>query len=184
MPRDNKVLCAHCNKYMTRPREQQHRKLFDSPFDPAPTTVFSQLRSVVEADISDHEDVVSEPDARMEMETEVMDAFTEDAMDVEMDDNGVGHANAAGSSHNTFEQHWGINHRFMVESDDEHGSESGDEMDVDEEGANDGEWDEDYVDWAAIEAGSGLSAWDRLGESFKNEAATTGKHTILNYTCV
>lgn len=30
------------------------------------------------------------------------------------------------------------------------------------------------IDWASIEASSGLSAWDKLGESFKNKAATIG----------
>ena len=40
--------------------------------------------------------------------------------------------------------------------------------------ANDDDEDEHYVDWAAIEAESGLSAWDKLGEGFEQDVATIG----------
>jgi hypothetical protein len=48
-----------------------------------------------------------------------------------------------------------------------------------------------YVDWAAIEANSGLSAWDQLGEGYERDAAAIGKaqnififNTFLIYRCV
>jgi len=40
--------------------------------------------------------------------------------------------------------------------------------------ADDNDEDEHYVDWAAIEAESGLSAWDKLGESFEQDVAAIG----------
>ena len=36
-----------------------------------------------------------------------------------------------------------------------------------------------YVDWAAIEANSGLSTWDQLGESYETEAAMIGKNQYI-----
>ena len=33
-----------------------------------------------------------------------------------------------------------------------------------------------YVDWAAIEANSGLSAWNQLGEAYERDAAAIGKN--------
>lgn len=183
MPRahNNKVLCAHCHTYMTRLLEQQHHKLANSPFDAPQPGFVSQLQSVVESG-SDDEDRVSSDDVAMETDLEGMDTLYDEAMDVDGKD--AEDNNTAARHQDAFENHWGSNCRVTVESDDEHGSDSEDEMDVDEEGGNDGEWDEEYIDWAAIEAGSGLSAWDRLGESFENEAATIGKHTILDYTQV
>lgn len=172
MPRDNSILCVHCNTYMTRVREQQHRKLANAPFDLAPPTFVSQLQPVVDAG-SDHEDTISNDNVPMGM-----DSIYDDAMDVDVDPDGEDGqlGSTATPCQDPFEYHWGSAHRATVESDDEQDSEDEDEMDVDEEGANDGEWDEEYIDWADIEAhASGLSAWDRLGESFENEAATTGK---------
>jgi hypothetical protein len=36
-----------------------------------------------------------------------------------------------------------------------------------------------YVDWAAIEANSGLSAWDQLGESYEADAAAIRKNKYI-----
>jgi hypothetical protein len=39
---------------------------------------------------------------------------------------------------------------------------------------SDDECDDGFIDWKAIEEGSGLSAWDQLGENYETEAATIG----------
>jgi hypothetical protein len=39
----------------------------------------------------------------------------------------------------------------------------------------DGEPEPGFVDWEAIEANFGLSAWDQLGEGYERDAATIGK---------
>lgn len=169
MPRDTDVLCGHCNTYMPRRREREHRQLINSPFDLPTPTFLSQLQSVVDAG-SDHEDGGFNLDVPMDLYEETMDMADEDAEHVDPANSEV----TAVIHQDAFEVHWRLPHRATVESDDEDDGEGEDDMDVDEEGANDGEWDEEYIDWVAIEAASGLSAWDRLGESFENEAATTG----------
>jgi hypothetical protein len=45
---------------------------------------------------------------------------------------------------------------------------------------SDNESDDGFmVDWAAIEAGSGLSAWDQLGEGYERDAAALGKFSSM-----
>lgn len=175
MPRDTDILCVHCNIYMPRRREHKHRQLVNPPFDPLPPPLISKLRPVVNAD-SDDEDMVSDTSAQLigaqAAPTANFEDFFQDAMDL-----------AEEGPEDTFEGHWWSSHCATVESDDE--EEDNDEMDIDEEGANDeGEWDDQYIDWDALKAESGLSAWDRLGESFENDAATTGKQFTLLSTCV
>lgn len=171
MPRDTDVLCAHCNTYMPRRREREHRQLVNSPFDSIPPPSVSKLEPVVNAD-SDDEDVGSDTPALLDAPTASFKDLFENAMDLAED-----------GPEDEFEAHWRPSHRATVELDSE--EEDKDEMDTDEEGANDeGEWDDHYIDWDALKAGSDLSSWDRLGEEFENEAAMTGKQTMLYYTHV
>lgn len=179
MPRNTDVLCTHCDTYVPRKREQEHRQLINSPFLLPPPLFVSRLHPVIDAPDLDNEDDGSNllsqhsnvEDTPMETDggyQEPIDKATTDSNDEHLDPH-----------HNVFEAHWRSTRRATVESDDEESNgEDDNEMDIDEEVANDGEWDKEYINWAAFEASSGLSSWDKLGESFEREAATIG----MNYS--
>jgi hypothetical protein len=77
----------------------------------------------------------------------------------------------------TIIDHW----RHMLEANDsDSDSGSNDELPYPKLEDSDEESDDGFVDWAAIEAGSGLSAWDQLGEGYEREAAAISKHVCIH----
>lgn len=193
MPADKKVLCTHCDQYLPPKWEREHRRLVNShtPYAAAPPTFISRIHRVVDSDSDDHDDGGSAVSSRVGegnldadagisggeeyLETGGPQAAGEWGMD----------ADAYGSHDEVFENglipvppatgaelnnHW----RRMFEMED---SDLDSDPEVNDEPAypkledSDDESDEGFIDWATIEAGSGLSAWDQLGEGYERDAA-------------
>jgi hypothetical protein len=58
MPRDNNVLCVHCQTYMSRTRERAHRAKHHAPLYSPPPRIPSKLRRIIDIDI----DIEPEPE--------------------------------------------------------------------------------------------------------------------------
>jgi hypothetical protein len=200
MPASRDVLCAHCGKYMNPKREREHRKLGVMPYSSPPPAFQSRLRRVVDASDDDDDGPIgsssrtdgapNDPDGGIsggQIDDDFADVPHIDGraiedidydMDVEnneepSDDNLNTIPRADGT---TVTDHW----RRMLEADDsDSDSGSDDELPYPKLEDSDEESDDGFVDWAVIEAGSGLSAWDRLGEGYEREAAAIGERVCI-----
>jgi hypothetical protein len=179
MPSSNQVLCAHCNVWMSRKREREHRGLLFTPYA-SPPKLSSRFTRLLD---SDSEEDSSIPDLRQDGpsskfgQNEVQSDYDQPPQtDGSFDDND-----------NEFEadQSLEVDDDILVVRDVRWGAMLGDktrpdnedsDSDLEEDPVEDaGDEDDDgYDDWAAIEAEFGLSAWDKLGEGFEQEIAGIG----------
>ena len=74
-------------------------------------------------------------------------------------------------------KHWATCHRAVDEPNDSDSESNRGEPFYSqlEDGNDSGSDDEEIIDWDAIEAGSSLSNWDQLGESYERDAAAIGE---------
>jgi hypothetical protein len=191
MPTDSSVLCAHCGKYLPRRLEREHRKLAASPYvsPPLVPTFPSQLCCVIDVDSDDDNDIPNLPADNIEATIDISDQVDEyiapDDIDV-VDEDGEDlfdedhlHDNTVPFSmhFDSLRDHW----RHMFEpGDSDSDDNSNDELPYERLEDSDDESDGGFIDWNAIEVGSGLSAWDQLGESYEKEAAAIGRHINLS----
>jgi hypothetical protein len=199
MPPDNKVLCAHCGQYLTRKREREHRRLANThtPYASPPPAFTSRLRRVVDSDSNDGDiddarsagsdqacggmidanTDISGDEEHMQTDGPQTDDLGDHDVDISNNEEGHlenGSGPMPGFTRAELNNHW----RRMFETED---NDSGSEPDLDDETPyprledSDDESDDGFIDWAAIEAGSGLSAWDQLGEGYERDAAALGK---------
>jgi hypothetical protein len=180
MPSSNKVLCAHCNVWMSRKRERQHRGLLFTPYVSPPPKLSSRFTRLLDSD--SEEDPAPIPDVHQDGpsskfgqngdqsdydEPAQMDGSFDDNDDeadqnpVEVDDDILVVQNVR----------WGTMLRDKTRPDDEESDSDLEEDPVEDAGDEDGDG---YDDWAVIEAEFGLSAWDKLGEGFEQEIAGIG----------
>jgi len=174
MPRDNRVLCTHCNQLISRQREREHRKLLKIPYTLPSPSVPSRVRPIVDSDSDDdgniNNNTVSAHEDHSGDDPHIL--RNDDNLEEPLDDIGVrekilwnhwaaGSYGGADDSETDSESNMGEAPYPQLEDDGE---------DSDEEG---------LIDWGAIEAQSGLSAWDQLGEGYEADAAALCKlHSI------
>jgi hypothetical protein len=167
MPAASEVFCAHCGKYLPRRLEREHRKLATSPYASPPPTFQSRVCRVVDADSDSDE---TPPTGRTS-------SLVGDEAPMDIGDLVDGDTGPFSKSFDSLRDHW--HHMFEAEDSDSDGD-LDDELPYDKLEDSDNESESGFVDWDAVEAGSGLSAWDRLGESYEKEAAAIGKHLLNN----
>jgi hypothetical protein len=162
------VLCAHCGVYMPRRREREHRKLLIQPYVTPPYIIPSRLRRVgVDADSEDGQSVSNDE----ELAGTCDGPAGEDVDATYLAGDSVKNAQVDESIRNILHSRWD---NMMHAADDVSDSDSDEELPYPM--LEDDEPDPAYIDWAAIEANSGLSAWDRLGEGYERDAAEIGKN--------
>jgi hypothetical protein len=184
MPADGKVYCAHCSSYIPQRLEREHCKLVTMPYTSAPARIPLRLRFLADSDSDSnsqggeagdgsgaHEEPVAGPAAADVPQLE----FVPDDENLMDDNNGchdrevmVPDSEDIPDVPRSGFSAWRVMHN--IPSDSEEDSDLEDEV-TDEEN----EEDDHYVDWAAIESNHGLSALDRLGESFDRDVAAISK---------
>lgn len=191
MPQDNKVLCTHCSKYLPRKREREHRKLVNAPYLLPLPKLPSRLHRVINADSdSDNGDTTASGIEGYEAgpsESQTRESVQSDYGGRRVDTSGIdlGQGNrdslcgdkssAFGDAGNVLRERWTRTvegERYRSDSDSDSDPE-GEPPSPRLEGSDD-ESDDGYIDWTAIEAGSGLSNWDQLGENYEKGAAEMG----------
>lgn len=193
MPPDGNVYCAHCRSSIPRRLEREHRKLAFTPYTPPPPKIPTRLRSLAEED-SDNDSTMRPATAKSNRDDrahELTDLAAEDdttqwglvdePSEKDQYDYDHGDSDASPEINEVPEVQpqsgpfpWSAVHN--VESDSE------DDSDLEDEVADEGdEEDEHYFDWAALESNYGLSAWDRLGESFDRDVAAIGMCAYFNW---
>ena len=202
MPRENTVLCAHCGEYLPRKREREHRRLAFVPVAPPPLARPSRLRRIVDPDDGEQQ-ALHNADKPEDVPTNgITDEWTEneDIMmrDPDIDEDHGAVELEAGSvvgdsaddgcisraARAVLHHRWGVAantrlHQNDPESDSDTESESEPPFPSLEDG--DEECGDDFIDWKAIEEGYGLSAWDRLGESYEAEAAAISMFSAMEH---
>jgi hypothetical protein len=181
MPPEATVLCAHCGFYLPRKREREHRRLAAQPYVLPPPALPSRLRRV---GVNAHEDDDDLDPVNVVSNGEALGG-TYDGIDVwhtnnPQVENDVENPQSdgclvPGAFRNACRSRWGGN---MTDVRDDSSDGDLDEEEPSHLPLEDDEHEREpgYVDWAAIEANSGLSAWDQLGESYEAEAAAICKN--------
>lgn len=156
------VLCAHCGQYLSRRREREHRRIATQPYIAPPPAFPSNLLQVGVGsnDIDDSDNDGSEEYSRNYSIPPAEDPQSNNSDELPLHE-------AFGNA---------LRSRWTKVADDIRDDAS--DSDLEEElpyPVLEDEHELGYVDWAAIEANSGLSAWDQLGESYERDAAEIGK---------
>ena len=152
MPPKRSVLCVHCGQYVSRKQEIQHRKLLIAPYVLSPPRQSSRQRRIFDAppgdvqagDTQSHSDPNPE-DGADNVSPEILQNVIDDRWD------GILQADCY------------MDHPDSVDT----------QSDNELEALSD-DSDDSYVDWDAIGSESGLSPWDRLGESYDRDVAAIG----------
>jgi hypothetical protein len=148
--RDAKVLCLHCQQYMSRTRERAHRVKHHAPLYSPPSRPPSKLRRVFDI----------EPDPKPAAQGTSVN-LNDDQL---YSDFGI--ATAINEVETTIRDHW----THLPDHDDESGgSETPD--------ADDSEDLFDYDEFGGAELG--LTVWDQLGEGYEKDSAKICKFTTL-----
>jgi hypothetical protein len=149
------VLCTHCGEYISRKQEIEHRKLATAPYMPSPPRLPSRMRRIVEVEV---ESVVDAAVIGLLVEAETIQNNTGQRV---ADDN-------PNELEDAILNRWSHPAPFDEEPNND---EAPDAYQIPAED-DQCEVDESYLDWDAIWADSGLSTWDKLGESYERNAAT------------
>lgn len=160
----NTVLCACCNQYLSRHRERAHRL---RGLQIATPPVVSALPRVTEVS----SDEASDPgnDANISIDNPAQEPILpEEAYELEDPAGPVSDDNEAALLQAWYQQR---QRQWEPLDDGSDSDEPEDDEDRDSEDSTDGE---DYPDWAAYERGTGLSAWDQLGEGYERDAVGIG----------
>ena len=177
MPPDGKVLCVHCGTYMPRKREREHRKLATQPYIPPPLVLPSRIRGVVDSNSDDERPAMSDGGELGAQNDSTADIDGDAHIDYPLaDDARLGYEHISPAlEENALRDRWGCSTGIKddVSDSDLDDAEQPPPYPIleDEEELKTG-----FIDWAAIEANSGLSAWDQLGEDYERDAATIGKN--------
>lgn len=175
-PAGETVLCSHCGIYLPRKREREHRRLATQPYVLPPPALPSRLHRV---GVNAHDDD-DDPDPAVLNGEELGGIFNGvdvhannphvDDIENPQSDDCLVPAAVGGIAHSR----WGGNVADV--RDDTSDGDSDEELPHLTLENDEHEWEPGYVDWAAIEADSGLSAWDLLGESYETDAAAIGEN--------
>src|ERR1700728_1776216 len=170
MPADGQVLCTHCGMYMSRRREREHRKLVTQPYIPPPLVLPSRIRRVADSDSDDEHPVMSNggelgakngSSTSIDGDAHIDYPLADDSGNVQLDYEHISPA----LEQNVLRNRWGCSTDIrddVSDSDVDDSEQPPYPMLEDEE-----ELETGSIDWAAIEANSGLSAWDQLGEDYE-----------------
>ena len=181
MPSSNQVLYAHCNTWMSRKREQEHRGLLFSPYVSPPPKLSSRYSRLLDSDSEEdpvqipevHHDAPSSESGQSVVQSDYDGpALTDSGLD-DGDDEDKPRISVPDSDDDILlvrDVRWSTTLGDATRPDDK---DSDSDFEEPVEDAGDDE-DEGYDDWAAIEAEFGLSAWDKLGEGFEQEIADIG----------
>ena len=181
MPSSNQVLYAHCNTWMSRKREQEHRGLLFSPYVSPPPKLSSRYSRLLDSDSEEdpvqipevHHDAPSSESGQSVVQSDYDGpALTDSGLD-DGDDEDKPRISVPDSDDDILlvqDVCWSTTLGDATRPDDK---DSDSDFEEPVEDAGDDE-DEGYDDWAAIEAEFGLSAWDKLGEGFEQEIADIG----------
>lgn len=188
----NFVLCLCCNQHVPRQREREHRKRMALPHPANTAKIPSQQCHIVSFDL-DHPSSAHPPDHVADdacNELATSDSTCED-------DDPQNRCETPGSDQGgTIESEPPeINIQTIIRQrwaqspwvDDEHDEQSdcdSDNENTEESSLDYGIDDDGAVDWAAIERGSGLSAWDQLGAQYQAEAADVSEWPLRNKVCI
>src|ERR1700676_1068961 len=173
MPSSNKVLCTHCNVWMSRKWEWEHRGLLFRPYVSPPPKLSSRFTHLLDSD--SEEEPAPIPDLHQDGSSsefgqhDVQSDYDEPAQtDASFDDNDNEGDQSLEVDDDILIQNvrWGAMLRDKTRPDDEDSDSDLEEDPVEDAGDED---DDGYDDWAAIEAEFGLSVWDKLGEGFEQE---------------
>ena len=184
MPRE--ILCAHCGKYVTRKQEQEHRKLVITLHVEHTPNIPSSSYLVIDTDSEsdEHESqdhFANEPSIgsaagspgspfhgeAMQIDNDLDDDILDaDEGDLQGEQDFLDFEDILHAAQNSHCMRWRVPD---IPSDSD--SNSGSEDEVTDAGDDS---DDGYVDWDAIESNYGLSAWDRLGESYDRDVAAIG----------
>ena len=174
MPRNTDVFCLHCQSFIPRTRERAHRRQQYPPAYSPPPPVPSRLRRVFDIE---HEDATQFQSIQQERTAldDVENTLTP-ARD-EHDPLGVPaslHDAALQATEASIRGRWDSTFKPAPDSEGEEGNEG---PASDEEGT-----DDDIFDWDRFDSGTGLSAWDQLGEDYERETANIGKSSRVVLT--
>ena len=154
MPRDTDVFCLHCQRYMPRSRERAHRAKLHIPKYSPPPPLPSRLKRVF--------------DIEPELATE-----SEEPRLLVPSEGGRGEQAIQAARYSILER-WRLDRyshdRELENQDGENVDFGSDEFEAEADDLN-----VDLLHWDAIDAGSGLSPWDRLGEGFEKDAASASE---------
>jgi hypothetical protein len=157
------VLCAHCGQYLSRRREREHRRIATQPYITPPPALPSNLLQVgVDSDDIDDNDgnVLNDEEYSINYSIPPADDPQSNNSDELLSHEAVG---------KVLRSRWS---KVADSRDDASDSDLEEELPYP---VLEDEHEPGYIDWAAIEANSGLSAWDQLGESYERDAAEIGK---------
>jgi hypothetical protein len=155
----------HCGEYVSRKQEIQHRQMAFAPYAPPPPRLPSRLRRVshLHSDGDESERNILED---TELGVQIDQDFSRQAVQP-LEDQAAFVSRISG---NAIRDRW--RHGITLQSDsDSDGGSDGQLPDED----SDSEGDDESINWDAFESGSGLSAWDQLGEGYEIEAAAIGE---------
>ena len=181
MPATTDVLCAHCGHYMSRKREREHRRLITQPYVAPPLTLPFRIRRVTD---DDSDDDVPAASVNVAVESGQNGGSIDGDPDVGYvaDDHGPPEVDVSEAAENALRARWGN----VTDVRDDISNDSSDEDLADEDLAypilEDNEPEPGFVDWEAIEANSGLSAWDQLGEGYERDAAAIGQLPYITFS--
>lgn len=184
MPPDSRILCTHCNRHVSRQQEREHRKLLRIPYAQPLPSVPSRLHPVVNSDSDDNNAGFHMP----------ADAGPPDGQAIQMLDNDVDIYDApdsglAGAVHDDghagkmLHAHWSAAN-YGVDEDDSDSDSNGGKESLQAQNYSDDSDDEGFIDWDAIEAQSGLSVWDQLGEGYEANVAAICKFQPFKLTFI
>ena len=168
MPRDDHVLCMHCQQYMSRTRERAHRARHQAPLYSPPPRVPSRLRRVFDIDVESEQeaDQASNQSEGDNQDGKYRSPFT-DGLTLISHSVASASLNVIQAAQNSICARWNC-------SIDPVDSDAGDEGTSDVLAQAEGDTEEDVFDWDKFESGAGLSAWDKLGEDYERDAARVG----------
>ncbi|KAJ3501992.1 hypothetical protein NLJ89_g9087 [Agrocybe chaxingu] len=182
MPRSDNILCECCGVYMTRAHERSHRAVKDTPYSAqfqTPTTISSRVAAVLS---------ISDGDSSSEDDKDSGSGIQRSISEVPLPTPNMSHnfdmdVIFESNSENDITQHnrspspetdllsW---HNKQV-SDSEPEAVPITSTALSDEVLIDDDDEPCYPDWERFEYGEdGLSAWDKLGESYEREAALIG----------
>ena len=174
MPRDTDVFCLHCQSFIPRTRERAHRRQQYPPAYSPPPPVPSRLRRVFDIE---HEDATQfQPN---QQEGTALDDV-ENALTPARDKHD--HLGGTASIHHAALQATEASIRGRWDSTFKPAPDSGGEERYEEPASDEESTDDDTFDWDRFDSGTGLSAWDQLGEDYERETANVGKSSQVVLT--
>ncbi|KIM89671.1 hypothetical protein PILCRDRAFT_1994 [Piloderma croceum F 1598] len=157
------VLCAHCGKYLSCRCKHKHRRIATQPYIAPPPTLPSNLLQIgVDSNDIDNNDgsVLNNEEYSRNYSIPPADNPQSNNSDELLSHKAFG---------NALRSCWSKVADIRDDASD---------SDLEElpYSVLEDEHEPGYIDWATIEANSGLSAWDQLGESYEWDAAEIAEH--------